>query len=119
MIAGVGIDLFEIPRFQKLRCNPDFLNQIFSASEIAWIQKNRDPIYPPAVRFAVKEAVLKALRKGLKNGWSWRRIRIDRKLGVSFINAIPDRAPVKNNKKIHAAATHGRAFSVAISLIER
>lgn len=119
MIAGVGIDLFKIPRFQKFRSNPDFLNQIFSASEIARIQKNRDPVYPPAVRFAVKEAVLKALRKGLKNGWSWRWIRIDRKLGVSLRNETRDRAPVKNNKKIHAAATRGRAFSVAISLIER
>jgi holo-[acyl-carrier-protein] synthase len=117
MIAGVGIDLFEIPRFQKLRTNPDFLNQIFSAPEIARIQKNRDPVYPPAVRFAVKEAVLKALRTGLKNGWSWRRIRIDRKLGVALKGKIPD--PVKNNNKIHAAAAHGRAFSVAISLIER
>lgn len=61
MISGIGTDLVEIHRIEeKLQRSTDFKTHVFSAGEIAYCEKQRNPCMHFAARWAVKEAFLKA-----------------------------------------------------------
>lgn len=56
----IGVDCVEIERFEGILDNERLLNRLFTSNEIAYC---RSKAYPPAhfaVRFAAKEAVIKA-----------------------------------------------------------
>jgi holo-[acyl-carrier protein] synthase len=80
-VIGHGVDLVEIERIERmLEDHGDrFLERCFVESEIAWADQG------PAVRseriaarFAAKEAVLKALGTGLRDGIDWKDITVTR-----------------------------------------
>ena len=65
MIAGLGVDIVEIDRMAAaLRRHPRMKKRIFSADEQAYCESRNRPEVHYALRFAAKEAVLKALGTG-------------------------------------------------------
>jgi holo-[acyl-carrier protein] synthase len=74
MILGVGSDLVEIPRIERVleRHGDRFLNRIFTATERARAERRADRIATYAKRFAAKEACAKALGTGFRRGVFWR-----------------------------------------------
>ncbi|MFC1940962.1 holo-ACP synthase [Chloroflexota bacterium] len=70
----VGIDIIEISRIQRAmeRCGKRFLNRVYTDPELRLCREKPSSL---AVRFAGKEAVMKALGTGAK-GVSWREIEI-------------------------------------------
>jgi holo-[acyl-carrier protein] synthase len=61
-----GIDLVEIDRLRAIvEGNPAFEAGVFTEEEIAYCRGHADPWPHFAARFAAKEAVLKALKRGL------------------------------------------------------
>ena len=65
-MIGVGTDLVDLDRFRKsLERTPGLKRRCFTAAEQAYSERRRDPIERYAVRFAAKEAVMKALGVGL------------------------------------------------------
>lgn len=83
MVKGIGVDLVQIPRMRRVveRWQDRFLRRVFTAEEIAYCQKRRDPVPHLAARFAAKEAALKALGIGLRLGVSWRELEVRRERG--------------------------------------
>ena len=67
MILGIGTDIIEIDRIQKVidRHGERFLSKLFTEKERAYCHRYRDPIAHFAGRFAAKEAILKALELAL------------------------------------------------------
>ena len=66
MIIGIGTDLVDLDRFRSmLGRRPSLLERLFTPTEIAYAQLRTDPTERLAVRFATKEAVLKAMGVGL------------------------------------------------------
>jgi holo-[acyl-carrier protein] synthase len=64
-VPGIGIDLLEIERLERaLDRRPALAGRIFSAGELAFAAARRRPGRHLAVRFAAKEAALKALGLG-------------------------------------------------------
>lgn len=63
MIHGVGVDIVEVDRIRDSVKNfgEEFLNRVFTIDEIEYCMKRRDPHPSLAVRFAAKEALIKAL----------------------------------------------------------
>ena len=63
MIVGVGIDLLEIGRIERLAEREAFLNKVYTCEE-----RERFRTFPAmlAGNFAVKEAVMKALGTGFR-----------------------------------------------------
>ena len=63
MIYGVGIDILEVSRLETLRGRYDdpFFTKTYTGAERAAAMERADPIVWFAGRFAVKEAVFKAL----------------------------------------------------------
>ena len=66
MLVGIGMDLVEIDRFRAvLARTPGVRDRLFRPDERAYADAKRDPVERYAVRFAAKEAVMKALGVGL------------------------------------------------------
>ena len=65
-MIGIGLDLVEIDRFRlALARTPGLVDRCFTDAERAYAEKKSDPTERFAVRFAAKEAVMKAMGVGL------------------------------------------------------
>ena len=68
MITGIGLDVCEISRMEKLLANERFLNRYFSPEEREYIRgKGKSGAQSMAGIFAAKEALVKALGLGIVN----------------------------------------------------
>lgn len=61
---GIGIDVIEVNRFssKKFSENEEFYKKIFTKNEIDYCTKFKEPYTHFAGKFALKEAVIKALK---------------------------------------------------------
>lgn len=65
-MIGVGIDAVDIERFRRLLVRrPQLAERIFTGAERSFLSGRVDPVPGLAVRFAAKEATMKALGTGL------------------------------------------------------
>jgi holo-[acyl-carrier protein] synthase len=65
-VIGIGTDLVEVDRFRlALARTPGLAARLFSDAERAYAERQADPTERLAVRFAAKEAVMKAMGVGL------------------------------------------------------
>src|ERR1700691_1204541 len=74
MIVGTGIDLCEVERIEKAMAAPHgtrFRERVFTAGEIAYAESKANRAERYAARFAAKEAGMKALGTGWRNGIGW------------------------------------------------
>ena len=60
-VTGLGVDLAEVSRVRRLAADPRFLKRVFTPGELAYAAASRNKFERLAARFAVKEAVIKAL----------------------------------------------------------
>ncbi len=79
MIFGTGIDIVSVERIEEAvsRWGNLFLARVFTDREIAWCQRRARPSESFAVFFAAKEAFLKAIGTGLRNGIQWKDIEVE------------------------------------------
>jgi holo-[acyl-carrier protein] synthase len=70
-VIGIGIDLEEITRVERVFSSARALARVFTPHEIAYCQPKRHRFQHLAARFAAKEAVFKALGTGLSGGLHW------------------------------------------------
>ncbi len=63
MIHGIGIDMVKIDRMKGAveRWGDRFLRRVFTENEIAYSYEKKDPFLSLSVRFAAKEAFIKAI----------------------------------------------------------
>ena len=77
-MIGIGVDLVEVDRMRSvLARTPTLVERLFTPDERAYAQAANDPSERFAVRFAAKEAVLKALGLGL-GAADWHDIEVVR-----------------------------------------
>lgn len=122
MILGIGYDLVEISRIERLydRFGAQFLKRWFSEAEIervdCFASKARKISYL-AKRFAGKEAVAKALGTGIRDGLHFRDISIENKDNGQPVVIIktPDKAKTIT---IHISLSDERHYAAAFVVIE-
>ena len=70
MIFGIGTDLVEVARVHAAwqRFGVSFAQRILMTEELAGFQRAPDPVRFLAMRFAAKEAIVKALGTGFRHG---------------------------------------------------
>lgn len=63
MLHGIGVDIVSIERMRDVveKWGIKFLHRVFTLTEIAYCYEKKDPYPSLAVRFAAKEAVIKAI----------------------------------------------------------
>ncbi|UFS70891.1 holo-[acyl-carrier-protein] synthase [Geomonas sp. RF6] len=78
MIFGTGVDIVEIARFERFvkEGNDPLFQRLFTAGELAYCSGKKHSAQHYALRFAAKEAFLKALGTGLRAGLSWQDMEV-------------------------------------------
>lgn len=78
MVLGIGIDVMEVPRVERLlsKATDRFLRRFFTKKEIAYCNTNRQKSRRFAAIFAGKESLLKALGTGWRAGIRFADIEI-------------------------------------------
>ena len=124
MIVGTGIDIVSIGRIERLmtRWGDLFLSRVFTAKEILWCQQKARPPECFAVRFAAKEAFLKAIGSGLRNGIRWTDIEVKNdSMGKPMFSFRRKAKEVCETLRIQNALltlSHDRPYAVAHVLLE-
>jgi holo-[acyl-carrier protein] synthase len=125
MIIGIGIDLVEVDRLRRSveRFGDKFLKRLFIDNEINYCQTKSNSYQHFAVRFAAKEALLKAIGTGLSDGITWHQIEIiNDKLGKPSIltqgtcHEILQKLDAKNPK---LSLSHTRHHGIAVVILEQ
>ncbi|WP_301830582.1 holo-ACP synthase [uncultured Parolsenella sp.] len=108
-LAGVGVDIVEIARMERiLERTPRFARRVFTDEERAYCESAARPAAHYACRFAAREATLKALGCGFGPG-----IRFD---DVSVAADASGRPQVELRGRAAEVAREKGVLSVAISL---
>jgi holo-[acyl-carrier protein] synthase len=91
-LLGLGIDSVDIPRFaQVLGRRPDLALRVFTPGEQHYAAGLANPVPSLAVRFAAKEAVMKALGVGL-GAFDWVDVEVVRAEGGAPSLVVTGRA---------------------------
>ena len=128
MIVGVGIDLINIERIQKVldRFGARFENRVFSLEETKRSRRKYDKASSYAKRWAAKEACSKALGIGLRMGISWKEMNITNLDSGKPILKIEGKAqlilkkitPKGYKARIHVSLTDDYPWAKALVVIE-
>ena len=121
-ILGTGIDIIEIKRIRKVIAgNKTFLNRVFTAGEIAYCESKTNKYQHYAVRFAAKEAILKAFGTGMSAGMKWTDIEVLRGAGggpiVNISGAARDLADLRGVKQVLLSYSHDEGYAVAHAVL--
>ncbi len=126
MILGVGIDLVEVPRMQRIldrSWGRRFIERVFCPEEIAVCDGAARPAEAYAARFAAKEAVVKAFGTGFSKGITPAAIIVcggERTRPTIRLQARAlDLADSLNVSRIHVSLTHTAGSACAIVVVER
>ena len=77
-MIGIGVDLVDVARMRAaLVRTPTLAGRLFTDAERAYAEQATDPAARYAVRFAAKEAVMKALGVGL-GAFDWHDVEVVR-----------------------------------------
>lgn len=122
MIVGVGCDIIEIERIARAIKRESFIRRVFTAEEAAYCQRRGQQAAASfAARFAAKEAVLKALGTGLREG-SLQEIAVDNDgLGKPLVQLRGHFAMLAKQlgvKNIQISLSHSRELATAYVIME-
>ncbi len=121
MVKGIGIDVVEIRRMEDVvsRWGSAFLDKVFTATELAYAHSKKNPINHIAGRFAVKEAVAKALATGWAGGFRWKDVEVKNdpsgKPAVILHGSV---AQLLAKSRILVSISHAESVVVATAIIE-
>lgn len=124
MIIGTGIDLVNIERIEHLmaRWGALFWSRVFTEREIARCQQQARPSECFAIRFAAKEAFLKAIGLGFRKGIHWTDIEVvNDPMGKPSLSLHRKAKELFQTLRIRQALltlSHDRPYAVAHVLLE-
>lgn len=122
MIEGIGIDVVEIPRMERAisTWGNAFLNKVFTSREITYAHSRKDPTPHIAARFAVKEAVAKALSTGWSGSFRWKDVEVENspsgKPSVLLYGKVRE---LLEGSRVLVSISHSEHVVVAFAVIER
>ena len=124
MIFGIGIDNIEIARIKKQIDNSrKFKEKIFTAKEIKYCESKKNYAESFAVRFAAKEAFLKAIGTGWSDGLQFIDIEIlndGKGKPEIYLQGKTKQIIQENNlENIHISMSHLKEIASAIVIIEK
>jgi holo-[acyl-carrier protein] synthase len=125
VIVALGLDLTRIERLEETvaRRGDRFLERVFTPAERAYCEaRARRRFTHYAGRFAVKEAVMKALGTGWAKGVRWQDIEIVRAPGAAPELALHGRsaaiAAERGIARFHITITHDAGIAAAVAVAE-
>ncbi|MCX7523250.1 holo-ACP synthase [Microbacterium sp. STN6] len=116
MIAGIGIDIVDLARFNRaVSRTPRLSERLFVAAE------RERPLPSLAARFAAKEALIKAL--GGSEGVHWHDVEVvadaEGDPGFRTHGALTDLLAARGITRLHLSMTHDAGVACAFVVAER
>jgi holo-[acyl-carrier protein] synthase len=124
VIFGTGVDIVDISRFERFvrENNQPLLQRLFTQREHEYCAARKQSAQHYALRFAAKEAYLKALGTGLRDGISWKDIEVvNDDLGKPELLLSGRGAEIFREKglaRCHLSLSHDGNFGVAMVVLE-
>jgi holo-[acyl-carrier protein] synthase len=125
MISGLGTDIVRVSRIRAMieQHGPDFIERVFSQSEQDEAAKRRDPAEYYAGRWALKEAMAKAMGCGIGEKCGWKDISTKnhengRPEAILSGKAL-ETATGLNVSCIHISISHEQEYACATVIMER
>lgn len=124
MIVGTGIDMVEVARVAASieRFGERFLRRVFTEAEIRYCRAKHNAAERFAARFAAKEAALKAIGTGWRQGVAWREVEVGREPGgrptIHFSGRAAQHATRLGMKRASLSLTHTTQHAIAQVILE-
>ena len=124
MIVGTGIDLAEVDRIQSTieRYGDRFIKRIYTAGEIAYVERKANRYERYAARFAAKEAGMKAIGTGWRRGITWQDFEVANlpsgRPTLKLHGKAAEFAAGLGVKRISLSITHTAANGMAFVILE-
>lgn len=123
MIRGIGTDIIAVARIQRtIERNPRFVERVYTEAETAYCQAKANPWQSYAVRFAAKEAVMKAFGTGWDGKINWRDIEVGLdvlgKPEILLHGGARARFQQTDSQSMHISLSHEQDFAVAFAVWE-
>jgi len=127
VIVGSGIDVIEIARVERVlaRAGDRFTRRVFTGQESSVCESYRRPERHFAIRFAAKEAAMKALGTGWARGVRWvdietvpERAGVPGQLRLQLYGRVAEHAAHAGRTQSHLAVSLSRTHAVALVLLE-
>ncbi|WP_297057168.1 holo-ACP synthase [Thermosulfurimonas sp.] len=124
MICGLGVDLVQVERVERLLRNygERFLRRIFSEEEIAYARSKSREAEALAASFAAKEALGKALGTGI-SGFSPREVALvrDPRSGQPglFLRGRAREMVFSRADRLWVSITHEAGLALAVVVLEK
>lgn len=118
------MDTVEISRFQRFldTDNSALINRIFTAKEQEYCLKKKQAAASLAARFAAKEAFLKALGTGLRDGISWQELEVanqdNGRPELQLYGTALELLKGKGGDRCHLSLSHDGNQAVAMVILE-
>jgi holo-[acyl-carrier protein] synthase len=125
MIFGIGTDIVEISRFERFlrEGNTSLIERLFTQGERDYCAVRRRSAQHYALRFAAKEAFLKALGTGLRDGLSWQQVEVFNdhlgKPGLNLSGRAAELYSAEGLGRIFVSLSHDGNCAVAMVVLER
>jgi holo-[acyl-carrier protein] synthase len=120
----MGVDLAEVDRIQRSvdRYGERFLARVYTATERSYSMRKRNYAERLAVRFAAKEAGMKAIGSGWRHGVTWKDFEVVNEPGgkpVLRLSGIASEfARRMGVKRISLSMTHTAGTALATVILE-
>ena len=123
MIYGIGVDIIKIERMKEVieKWGDKFLERVFTRNEIFYCYKKRTPYPSLSVRFAAKEALIKAIGSEISVAFTdIEIINADTGKPVLRISGkLQDFLNIKQIKAAHLSLSHEHEYGVACVVLEQ
>lgn len=119
-IVGIGVDVVDLARFQSLvERAPQIINRLFTSAEQANAEGQKLPTISLAGRFAVKEAVAKAL--GAPAGMAWHDCEVSNGGAptISIRGTVAEVAAKLAITNWHVSISHDGPVAIAYVIAEK
>jgi len=116
----VGIDIVETARMRSVieRFKDRFLRRVFTEAEIEFCAARYDPCQSYGVRFAAKEAILKALGTGKSRGIRWKDMEILDDEHSRPRAQLHGKVKQMTEGKLHLSLSHTSNLAIAVCILE-
>lgn len=124
MIYGIGTDIAATERFQRFidADNSAIMDRLFTQAELALCGNRKDTASCLAARFAAKEAFLKALGTGLRDGISWQDMEVSNnalgKPELKLSGKAAEQVQATGVNRVHLSLSHDGGSAVAMVVLE-
>ncbi|MGH7569665.1 MAG: holo-ACP synthase [Gemmatimonadales bacterium] len=124
MILGLGLDVVETATIARLLAEQGerFEERVFTPGEREECRARADRAQALAARFAAKEACLKALGTGWREGIAFLQVEVVRTEGggpsLRLTGGAADRARARGVKQVHVSLTHQPGVAAAAVILE-